>query len=241
MQKNLNSTNLISLSQVSKIHPDNSVGVKDINFDIQRGEFICIIGASGSGKSTLLKLIAGLETPTIGRLIKPENVAMVFQSGALLPWLTVLENVSIVLAHHKLTKSQIRETSLKYIKMMGLQDYVDKYPRMLSGGQRQRVGIARALVVDTELLLLDEPFSALDAQTTAELHNDILKIWQKTNKTIVMVSHLIEEAATLADRIILLKNHTLAYIFNLSLPRPRQEQGEKFMSEVNKIKKKLFY
>ena len=119
---------------------------------------------------------------------------------------------------------------------MGLKNFVDKYPRELSGGQRQRVGIARALAVNTEVLLLDEPFSALDMQTTIELHKDLIKIWTDSGKTIVMVSHSIEESVTLASRIVMIENHTLGHVFPISIPRPRHEQSVQFMAEVNKIR-----
>lgn len=240
MLKNSNLTNIITFKDVSKIFGSQSVGIQNLNLTISKGEFVCIVGASGSGKSTILDLIAGMEAPSSGQMVIPPKVAMVFQSGALLPWLSVLENVEIVLAQDNKNSEENKKTATKYLDMMGLHDFINKCPHELSGGQRQRVGIARALSVDTEVLLLDEPFSALDPQTASELHNDILNIWQQTNKTIIMVSHLIEEAVTLASRVILVKNHTVEHIFPISLQRPRQEQALEFMNEVNKIKKDLF-
>ena len=235
------SNKVVVFDKVSKTFPlGREVALRDVSFEVTRGEFVCIIGPSGSGKSTILKIIAGIEPEFTGVVVKPENVSMVFQSGALFPWLTVFENVAIGLQMRKLPEDKIRQTSLQYIEMMGLQNFLIKYPRELSGGQRQRVGIARALAVDPEVLLLDEPFSALDAKITDELHTDILKIWQETKKTIVMVSHLIEEAVTLAERIILMKNFTVAATLTLTLPRPRREQAGDFAREVLQIRREFF-
>ena len=220
-----------------------NIGLYETNLEIESGDFVCIIGASGSGKSTLLNLIAGLEEPTGGQIVKPDNVSMVFQNAALLPWFTVYENVEVALQGlpkyldgNNVTKIELKKEALKYIEMMGLGNFLENYPRELSGGQKQRVGIARALAVNTDVLLLDEPFSALDIQTSIELHRDILKIWKETGKTIVMVSHLIEEAVNLANRIILIEDHKIAQIFPVTVSRPRHEQTTEFMSEVNKIR-----
>ncbi|MDD5318542.1 MAG: ABC transporter ATP-binding protein [Candidatus Pacebacteria bacterium] len=237
---------IIILKEINKKFDTESVALSKTNLEIKKGEFVCIIGASGSGKSTILNLIAGIETPTSGTLIKPQDIAMVFQNGALLPWMTVLENVAIAIEAKlknesgksglRKTKFAIQTEAINHIKLMGLGDFVYKYPHELSGGQRQRVGIARALAVNTQVLLLDEPFSALDTETTIELHKDLLKIWQDTGKTIVMVSHSIEEAITLANRIIMVQDHTIKHIFPISISRPRHEQTTEFMTEFNKIR-----
>ena len=175
--------------------------VDDFSLTIKKGEFFCLVGPSGCGKSTVLKMIAGLTAPTSGQLVKPASVGMVFQSGAVLPWLTVEENVILPLKISGLSTEKAMKLSVEYTNMVGLTGFRHQYPRALSGGQRQRIGIARALVVETEVLLLDEPFSALDPLTTQEMHRDLLQIWRATGKTIVMVSHLLEEAIMLADRI----------------------------------------
>jgi NitT/TauT family transport system ATP-binding protein len=231
---------IISFKNVSKVFESNEVALRDASFEVAQGEFVCMIGPSGEGKSTILQLIADLEKPTSGTITKPENVAMVFQAGALLPWLTVLDNVGLGLEDQKKKRPSMRTESEKYIEMMGLHGLEAKYPRELSGGQRQRVGIARALAVGPDVLLLDEPFSALDPVITEELHKDITKIWESTKKTIVMVSHSIEEAVTLADRVLVVKDHTIDHTFSISLPRPRRENETGFAHEVQQVRREFF-
>jgi len=216
------------------------VALRDVNLSVARGEFVCIIGPSGEGKSTILKLMAGLEEPTAGTIIRPPKVAMSFQSAALFPWLSVFENVALGLRAQKKPEHTIRETVRTQIAMMHLDSLEQKLPRELSGGQAQRVGIARALAVEPDVLLLDEPFSALDPKTTAELHDDLLTIWRTTGKTIVMVSHIIEEAVSLADRVILIKKGTVAKTFPLNFPYPRREQATAYMQEVQEIRTEFF-
>lgn len=206
--------------------------VKDISLTVTEGEFFCLVGSSGCGKSTLLKMIAGIEKPTSGSVNKPSNISMVFQSGALLPWLTVEDNIAFGL------KMLGEKTNISdYIKMVGLEGFNKKYPRELSGGQKQRVGIARALAVKPEVLLLDEPFSALDPLTTAELHQDLIKIWSDTKITIIMVSHLLEEAILLADRIGVMKDGEIKGILEITLPRPRKTKSESFYNLEDKLYK----
>jgi NitT/TauT family transport system ATP-binding protein len=241
MPNAIDSNNIIVFEKVSKIYePGQEVALRDISFSVRAGEFACIIGPSGGGKSTILKLIAGLEKESSGSITKPEHISMVFQAGALLPWLTVFENIALGPEVKKEASGKIKLITEKYIEMVGLKGLESKYPRDLSGGQRQRVGIARALAVDPEVLLLDEPFSALDPKTTEELHKDVLKIWTETKKTIVMVSHLIEEAVSLADEIFLVKDNTIAHTFSVSLPRPRRENETTFASEVSNVRREFF-
>lgn len=231
----------IEFKHVGKRYPGEAyAAVRDVSFSVAEGEFVCIIGPSGCGKTTVLKLIAGLEAPTIGKVRKGKIVAMVFQSGALFPWLSVAENVGLGLLARGLPELEVAhvvELQLRSVNMLQLHN---KYPSELSGGQRQRIGIARALAVDPEVLLLDEPFSALDPKTTAELHADLLHIWRETKKTIVMVSHSIEEAVGLADRVILMREGVIDSEFPITLPHPRHEQGEAFMHEVQKIRREFF-
>ena len=200
---------------------------------------MCLIGPSGCGKSTVLKMIAGLEKPTVGELEKPENVGMVFQSGALLPWLTVEENVAFPIYANGIRKERAEDLTNKYIQMVNLGEFKLRYPRELSGGQKQRVGIARALAIEPPVLLLDEPFSALDPVTTDEMHNYLLKIWKETAKTIVMVSHLTEEAILLADRIAIMKDGKIKNTLEIPLKRPRKEEDKKFLELLEEIKREL--
>lgn len=234
-------TNIIVLKNVSKSYPlyPHKWVVDKLDLEIREGEFFCLIGPSGCGKSTLLKLIIGLELPTSGSVVKPENIGMVFQSGALLPWLTVEDNVAFGLKMQNYPEAKIKEAVSKYLAMVNLTEFKRKYPRELSGGQKQRVGIARALCIEPKVLLMDEPFSALDPTTTDELHEDVLQIWRKTQITIIMVSHLIEEAVFLADRIGIMASGKLKDIIEVTLLRPRNRQDPKFDHDIAKIRKLL--
>lgn len=227
----------ISLKDVSKTFKAASVAaLSDVSLEIESGEFFCIVGPSGCGKSTILKLISGLEEPTSGTIEAPKEVSMVFQSGALLPWMNVEENVSFVCKARGFSKLKSEEQTTKYLRMVDLEDLRFRYPRELSGGQRQRVGIARALAVEPQVLLLDEPFSALDPITTDELHAYLLKIWKETGKTIIMVSHLIEEAVLLSNRIAVMKQGKIEEIVDIELKRPRNEESKDFLRISDKIK-----
>lgn len=213
--------------------------VRDFSLSIRRGEFFCFVGASGCGKSTVLKLIAGIEDPTRGTLSRPDRVGMVFQSYALLPWLTVRENVAFAPRMQRLPVDRVDEIADRCLRMVHLEAFADKHPRALSGGQRQRVGIARALAVEAPVLLLDEPFSALDPIITDELHDDLLRIWHETGKTIVMVSHHFEEAVTLADRVAVMCDGRITDVIDISLPRPRSEDDRSFVEQVKVVRQAL--
>jgi NitT/TauT family transport system ATP-binding protein len=222
--------------------------LKDINFTMYEGEIVALLGKSGSGKSTLLRIIAGLLQPTRGEVYYRGNqvfspmkgIAMVFQHFALMPWLTVLQNVELGLEAQGLTRDERRERALKAIDTIGLDGFESAYPRELSGGMRQRVGFARALVVNPDLLLMDEPFSALDVLTAENLLSDLLDLWQdkKTNtKGILFVTHDIEEAAWIADRILIFGSdpgHIRAQL-DVTLPHPREEDDADFRKLVDKI------
>jgi NitT/TauT family transport system ATP-binding protein len=208
----------------------------DFTLTIDAGEFFCLVGPSGCGKSTVLKMIAGIEAPTSGSLVRPSRVGMVFQSYALLPWLNAEENVAFAARMQGHPEKRALTMAKRYLRMVHLETFAKKYPRELSGGQRQRVGIARALITESEVLLLDEPFSALDPIITDELHEDLLRIWAATRKTIVMVSHHFEEAAVLADRVGVMKNGCLEYLIDVALPRPRCAEGGDFTNQVKLIR-----
>ncbi len=233
-------TNILNLDKVSKSYqPGKGFAVKDFSLEIEQGEFFCLIGPSGCGKSTVLKLITAVEQPSGGTITKPESISMVFQAGALLPWLTSLENAAFGLATKGYTDEHAKSAAFEFLEMVNLAKFADTYPRQLSGGQKQRVGIARALAVQPQLLLLDEPFSALDTLTTEELHQDLLKIWKQTSTTILMVSHSLEEAVLLADRVGIMKEGKLTKIIDINLPRPRSNIKVEFLTDLKKLKDAL--
>ena len=207
------------------------VALTDINLEIEQGEFICILGPSGCGKSTLLNAIAGFSPPTVGKILVdgvevttpgPER-AMVFQEYALFPWMTVAENVSFGLEIKKLPKDEIRSKVSALLKQLQLTDFRDRFPKDLSGGMRQRVAIARALALDSPMMLMDEPFGALDALTRRSLQDELLRIWMAFRKTIVFVTHSIEESVLLADRVVVMtyRPGTVKRIVPIPLPHPR--------------------
>ncbi len=234
-------TDRIIFDDVSKSYPSaaSKWAVKDFSLEVKKEEFFCLVGPSGCGKSTVLKLIVGLEKPTSGKIERAEAISMVFQSGALLPWLTVAANVAFGLEMIRKDEHEIHDLCNKYLQMVNLLHFSSKYPRELSGGQRQRVGIARALAVEPKVLLLDEPFSALDPITTEELHKDLLAIWKETKITIIMVSHLLEEAVLLADRVGIMANGSLKGIIEINLKRPRKDTDADFIQRVKKLKNLL--
>ena len=230
-------TKIIAFKDVSRHYKAAKVtAIADVNFEVNDGEFFCLIGPSGCGKSTILRLIGGIEEQSSGIIEKPKEVSMVFQSGALLPWMTVEENVSLVNKVKGLSTREIEQQTTKYLQMVDLEAFRFRYPRELSGGQRQRVGIARALAVEPKVLLLDEPFSALDPLTTDEMHEYLLKIWRETGKTIVMVSHSIEEAIFLSDRIAIMKQGSIKEIVEIDLKRPRNDEAKEFLKLLDKVK-----
>ena len=238
---NLNNTNDIVLKDITKSYTTGGPkALHDVSLTVERGAFIALVGPSGCGKSTLLKILAGLEHPDHGTVERAPSLSMVFQSGALLPWLTARENVAFGMEIQKLRPREIAQKTKYYLGMVGLAHLADKYPRELSGGQKQRIGIARALAVSPQILVLDEPFSALDPKTTHELHEDLRYIWQKTGLTVVLVSHSIEEAVSLASRIILMNAGEIEEEYPNPLPYPRHEQGLKFHNLVQKIRSKFF-
>lgn len=222
--------------------------LEDVNFELKDGEIVALLGKSGSGKSTLLRIIAGLIKPSSGEVRyrdqlvrKPvQGISMVFQSFALMPWLTVLQNVELGLEALGVPREERRTRAIEAIDTIGLDGFESAYPKELSGGMRQRVGFARALVVNPDVLLMDEPFSALDVLTAENLKTDLLDLWQskKTNTNgILLVTHNIEEAAMLADRIIIFGSDP-GYIraeLSVELTQPRNDQAPEFRELVDKI------
>jgi nitrate/nitrite transport system ATP-binding protein len=206
----------------------------NINFGLKEGEFVCCLGHSGCGKSTILNILAGLDQATEGVVIMDGKEitgpslqqAVVFQSHSLLPWLTTLQNVTFAVRARwpEWSKEKVREHSLNFLKLVGLDQVTDRKPHQLSGGMKQRVGIARAFAIDARLLLMDEPFGALDALTRGTIQEELVKIWGKSRKTVFMITHDIDEAILLSDRIFLMTNGPIARIAEsvvIDLPRPR--------------------
>jgi len=220
----------------------------DVNFRMNEGEIVAILGKSGSGKSTLLRILAGLVHPTSGSVMyrgksvhgPVRGISMVFQNFALLPWLTVLQNVELGLEALGIGREERRERALKAIDTIGLDGFESAFPNELSGGMRQRVGFARALVVNPDILLMDEPFSALDVLTADNLKSDLLDLWQ-TKKTglhgILFVTHNIEEAALLADRIIVFNSNpgSIRGELKVTLNHPRSDLDPRFRNQVDRV------
>jgi NitT/TauT family transport system ATP-binding protein len=239
------STSLIKIENISKsfisAESKEFIALDSINFTLNEGEIVTILGKSGSGKSTLLRIIAGLVGPTSGSVYyrgKPvyapaPGIAMVFQSFGLLPWLTVLENVELGLEALGIEPVERRKRALKAIDTIGLDGFESAYPKELSGGMRQRVGFARALVVEPDILLMDEPFSALDILTTDNLRSDLLDLWESKRtriKGILFVTHDIEEAILMANRIIIFDSDPgrLKEEIKVDLPYPRNTESPEF-------------
>ncbi|MDR1534207.1 MAG: ABC transporter ATP-binding protein [Planctomycetota bacterium] len=207
--------------------------LEEFNLDIREGEFLSLLGPSGCGKSTFLNILAGLDDLDQGSiLVDSEELkkhsfdrGMVFQSYALLPWRTVLENLEIGLEIRRVPRRERRETARRYLRLVGLSAFAHQYPHQLSGGMRQRVAIARVLAYRPNLLLMDEPFAALDAQTRESLQIELLRIWEADRKTIVFVTHSIDEAIILSDRVAVMtaRPGRVKEIMEINLPRPRSE------------------
>jgi len=244
---------ILQVQQVSKFFEaaDHKVQALDsVSFDIYPHEFLCLVGPSGCGKSTLLRILDGLDLPSSGQvLFKSQPVtepspklSMIFQTFALLPWKTVRENVELGLEAQELPPKERHEKAAKYIESVGLDGFEDAYPRELSGGMRQRVGIARALAVEPEVLLMDEPFSSLDELTAETLRREVLDIWREPTKvtdTFIMVTHNVHEAVFMADRVIVLRARPGRVVgdINVTLPRPRDSVAhtEEFYKYEQKI------
>jgi NitT/TauT family transport system ATP-binding protein len=238
---------LVRLENVGKKFGTISV-LDGINMTVNEGQFFAVVGPSGCGKSTLLRIIAGLIPPTTGQVllagrpltgVNPE-MALVFQSFALLPWLTVQANVELGLEARRIPVAKRRRRAEFYIDKVGLEGYEEAYPRELSGGMRQRVGLARALAVEPKILLMDEPFSALDALTAISLRELVLDLWadpQVSVNACIMVTHIIEEAVELADLVLVLSTHPGRIVkeVEVPLPRPRDKRKPEFNDYVDQI------
>ena len=254
----------IKISGVKKVftnhHREDTVALNGVNLEIRENEFVCVVGPSGCGKTTLLNILAGLEKATEGvvtingkPIIGPGNDrGVIFQQYALFPWLTVRQNIAYGLKYkyvldketgkpRHLNKNEKNEIVDKYIKMVNLSDFASSYPKELSGGMKQRVAIARGYAISPEVLLMDEPFGALDAQTRAQLQEDLLSTWEKEKKTCFFITHDVEEAVLLASRVIVMSARPgrVKEIIDIDLPYPRN-QATKLLPEFNELKNQIW-
>ncbi|MBV4447481.1 ABC transporter ATP-binding protein [Clostridium tyrobutyricum] len=219
--------------------------MENFNLNIKKGEFVTIVGPSGCGKSTILDILAGLSKPTSGKVYIDGKLVtgpdldrgIILQGYALFPWLNVKQNIEFGLDIKGISKVERKKISKKYIDLVGLNKFENRYPHELSGGMKQRVAIARALAYDPEILLMDEPFAAVDAQNRELLQEELLSIWNKTKKTIVFVTHSIEEAIFLADKVVVMTNNPgkIKEIIKLNLKRPRNAVNMRISKEYNDI------
>ncbi len=251
--------NKIVIQGISRIYQINKnkekgkkdfLAIRDVSLEVRKGEFLTIVGPSGCGKSTLLDIIAGLAKPNSGKIYIDDKLitgpdldrGIVLQGYALLPWRTVRQNVEFGLEIKGVSKAERKEISLRYIKLVGLSGFEDRYPYELSGGMKQRVAIARALAYDPQVLLMDEPFAAVDAQTREVLQDELLRIWEETHKTIIFVTHSIDEAVALADRVAIMTVNpgTIKEIIDIKLPRPRRVGDIRTSSDFSWIRHKVW-
>lgn len=239
---------VIKIKNVNKIFQGDGadvIALKNINLDIQDGQFVCLLGPSGCGKSTLLNAIAGFSLPTTGEIDVHDKIVtepgpdrgMVFQEYALFPWMSVADNITFGLRIKKENPEKIKAKLEELLAMLKLTEFQNRYPKDLSGGMRQRVAIARVLALDSEIMLMDEPFGALDALTRRSLQDELLKVWSQYKKTIVFVTHSIEEAIYLADRIVVMSYRpgTIKKDVMVTMPRLRNPTSPEF----NALKKEL--
>ena len=242
----------VKISNVSKIYKGTNKDVHaldNVNLDIYKNEFVCVIGSSGCGKSTLLNILAGLDIPNSGTIeidgkaIEGTGVdrGVVFQQYALFPWLTVAKNVAFGLELQKKSKDEINKIVDHYLKAVGLIDFKNSYPKELSGGMKQRVAIARAYAVNPNILLMDEPFGALDAQTRAQLQTELLNTWDNEKKTCFFITHDVDEAVFLAQRVVIMSPRPgrIKAIVEVPIPYPRVPET-KLSKEFNDIKNELW-
>lgn len=241
----------VKIEDVRKVYDTRNgemIALNGVNLDIMENEFICVVGPSGCGKSTLLNIIAGLLEPTSGRVLcDGEEVkgtgterGVVFQQYALFPWMTVKKNVMFGLNLKGIKGKEAEDIAMKYIKMVQLEDFVDHYPKELSGGMKQRVAIARAYAVNPSILLMDEPFGALDAQTRTQLQQELLETWEKEKKTCFFITHDVDEAIILAQKVIIMSARPgrIKEIVDIDIPYPRDQETKmspKFLDLKNHI------
>jgi NitT/TauT family transport system ATP-binding protein len=238
---------ILTIHNLEAVFPDENGGLRaleDVSFDVHPREFICVLGPSGSGKTTLLRILAGLVAPTSGSFKfghgEQPSIGMVFQQANLMPWRTVIENIKLPLEVQNVNDAIARSKAQEMIELVGLQGFEDSLPRDLSGGMAQRVAIARALIHDPDLLLLDEPFGSLDALTRERMWTELSRIWQARQKTVIMVTHSINESLFLADRVLVLTQRPgkIKLDVEVDLPRPRKDDI-RYTPHFGKLARKL--
>ena len=238
---------ILTVKDLNVVFPDNNGGLhalEDISFEVLPQEFICFLGPSGSGKTTLLRTLAGLLKPSSGNVKFTQHqqpkIGMVFQQANLMPWRSVMDNIKLPLELEGLDASTARIKAQEMVDLVGLNGFEDAWPRDLSGGMAQRVALARALVHDPDLLLLDEPFGSLDAITRERMWTELSRIWQMRRKTVIMVTHSINESLFLADRVLVLTQRpgTIKFDVNVDLPRPRKDDI-RYTPHFGKLARKL--
>ena len=238
----------ILLESVSKKYDVGSSSLKvieDLTFDVNKNEFVCVVGPSGCGKTTLLRIVAGLEPPSSGRVLvfgrppdpKIQRFGVIFQEDSLLPWRTVLGNVEFGLEIQNYQEAERERVAKTFLELVGLQGFENYYPHQISGGMKKRVAIARALAIDPDLILMDEPFADLDAQTRSLMQRELLKIWSRLNKTVLFITHNVEEAVFLAQRVVVLTKRPsrVKQIIDIDLPYPRARLSPPFISYRERI------
>ena len=240
-------TPILTIRELSAVFPNENGGLhalENITFDVSPQEFVCVLGPSGSGKTTLLRILAGLIQPTSGSFTfghgEQPSTGMVFQGSNLMPWRTVTENIKLPLEVKNVEDATAHAKTREMIDLVGLQGFEDSLPRDLSGGMAQRVAIARALIHDPDLLLLDEPFASLDAMTRERMWTELSRIWQRRQKTVIMVTHSINESLFLADRVLVLTQRPGKIKMDLAvdLPRPRNDDI-RYTAHFGKLARKL--
>jgi len=238
---------ILTVKNLSVVFPDNNGGLRaldDLSFEVSPREFICFLGPSGSGKTTLLRILASLLSPTTGQVnfIRNEHpqIGMVFQQANLMPWRSVMDNIKLPLELEGVPESSARVKAQEMVELVGLNGFEDSWPRDLSGGMAQRVAIARALIHDPDLLLLDEPFGSLDAITRERMWMELSRIWQARQKTVIMVTHSINESLFLADRVLVLTQRPgkIKLDVEVDLPRPRKDDI-RYTAHFGKLARKL--
>jgi NitT/TauT family transport system ATP-binding protein len=244
--------NCVSIAGVHKVYStgrNEVVALKNVSLEIGENEFVCIVGPSGCGKTTLLNLLAGFESPTVGSITAfgqpiagpgPDRT-MMFQDYALFPWLTVHGNIEYGLKRRGVAKAERERVVRHYVELIELKGFEDKFPKQLSGGMRQRVALARALAVDPKMLLMDEPFAALDSFTREKMQDELIRVWERERKAVLFITHNIDEAIKLADRVVVMSPRPgrITEIIPLSSPRPRDVDSDENVKIVHHVREIL--